>query len=120
MQLEGQEMWEPVRILCCPVLFPFGQGYGIGLFLRGAKAMAEVSSSFRQILHHYFPNTTRTLFGEPDAICALNERLLPSDSLNMTLLAGSQRSFLRIALPVRLSPRQSQFQNCCVASRPPG
>ena len=59
-----------------------GQGHGIGLCQRGAKAMAEEGSSFRQILNHYFPNTTLTLFGEHDA-SALNERLLPPDSLNL-------------------------------------
>jgi len=50
-----------------------GQGHGIGLCQRGAKAMAEEGSSFRQILNHYFPNTTLTLFGEHDASSALNE-----------------------------------------------
>ncbi len=59
-----------------------GQGHGIGLCQRGAKAMAEEGSSFRQILNHYFPNTTLTLFGEHDA-SALYERLLPPDSLNL-------------------------------------
>ena len=34
-----------------------GQGHGIGLCQRGAKAMAEDGASFRQILSHYFPNT---------------------------------------------------------------
>ncbi len=60
-----------------------GQGHGIGLCQRGAKAMAEKSSSFRQILNYYFPNTTLTLFGEHDASSALNERLLPPNSLNL-------------------------------------
>ena len=59
-----------------------GQGHGIGLCQRGAKAMAEEGSSFRQILNHYFPNTTLALFGEHDA-SALNGRLLPPDSLNL-------------------------------------
>src|SRR6266850_2538226 len=31
MQLEGEEMWEPVRILCCPVLFPFSDPQGISV-----------------------------------------------------------------------------------------
>jgi len=34
-----------------------GQGHGIGLCQRGAKAMAEKGGSFQQILNHYFPNT---------------------------------------------------------------
>ena len=59
-----------------------GQGHGIGLCQRGAKAMAEEGSSFRQILNHYFPNTTLALFGEHDA-SSLNGRLLPPDSLNL-------------------------------------
>lgn len=41
-----------------------GQGHGIGLCQRGAKAMAEEGSSFRQILNHYFPNTALVLVGE--------------------------------------------------------
>jgi peptidoglycan hydrolase-like amidase len=36
----------------------FGQGHGIGLCQRGARAMAENGATFRQILEHYFPNTT--------------------------------------------------------------
>lgn len=35
-----------------------GQGHGIGLCQRGAKAMAEGGTGFREILNHYFPNTT--------------------------------------------------------------
>jgi peptidoglycan hydrolase-like amidase len=35
-----------------------GQGHGVGLCQRGAKAMAEGGASFREILNHYFPNTT--------------------------------------------------------------
>jgi stage II sporulation protein D len=42
-----------------------GQGHGIGLCQRGAKAMAEEGSSFRQILNHYFPNTGLMPIGEP-------------------------------------------------------
>jgi len=38
-----------------------GQGHSIGLCQRGAKGMAEEGSSFRQILNHYFPNSTLTL-----------------------------------------------------------
>jgi peptidoglycan hydrolase-like amidase len=34
-----------------------GQGHGVGLCQRGAKAMAEGGASFRQIISHYFPNT---------------------------------------------------------------
>jgi stage II sporulation protein D len=60
-----------------------GQGHGIGLCQRGAKAMAKQGSSFRQILSHYFPNTTLTFVREHDASSALNERRLPPDSLNL-------------------------------------
>jgi stage II sporulation protein D len=35
-----------------------GQGHGIGLCQSGAKAMAESGADFRQILSHYYPNTT--------------------------------------------------------------
>ncbi len=35
-----------------------GEGHGIGLCQRGARAMAEEGAGFREILGHYFPNTT--------------------------------------------------------------
>jgi stage II sporulation protein D len=35
-----------------------GQGHGIGLCQAGAKAMAQQGADFRQILSHYYPNTT--------------------------------------------------------------
>ena len=35
-----------------------GEGHGIGLCQRGAKAMSESGAGFRQILEHYYPNTT--------------------------------------------------------------
>lgn len=35
-----------------------GQGHGIGLCQSGAQAMAEEGADFRQILSHYYPNTT--------------------------------------------------------------
>jgi stage II sporulation protein D len=35
-----------------------GQGHGIGLCQSGAKAMAADGAGFRQILSHYYPNTT--------------------------------------------------------------
>jgi peptidoglycan hydrolase-like amidase len=35
-----------------------GQGHGIGLCQSGAKAMAQEGADFRQILTHYYPNTT--------------------------------------------------------------
>jgi peptidoglycan hydrolase-like amidase len=34
-----------------------GQGHGIGLCQKGAKAMAQTGADFRQILSHYYPNT---------------------------------------------------------------
>ena len=39
------------------VLEGTGQGHGIGLCQRGARAMAEGGASFREIISHYFPNT---------------------------------------------------------------
>ncbi len=39
------------------VLEGAGQGHGIGLCQRGAKAMAEDRANYREILAHYFPNT---------------------------------------------------------------
>jgi hypothetical protein len=41
-----------------------GQGHGIGLCQRGAKAMADEGSTFREILDHYFPNTSLILLGD--------------------------------------------------------
>jgi peptidoglycan hydrolase-like amidase len=35
-----------------------GKGHGIGLCQSGAKAMAEEGADFRQILSHYYPNTS--------------------------------------------------------------
>ena len=35
-----------------------GQGHGIGLCQSGAKAMAQSGATFREILEHYYPNTT--------------------------------------------------------------
>lgn len=35
-----------------------GQGHGVGLCQRGARAMATDGASFQQILEHYFPNST--------------------------------------------------------------
>jgi len=35
-----------------------GQGHGIGLCEAGARAMAAAGVDFRQILEHYYPNTT--------------------------------------------------------------
>ena len=58
-----------------------GQGHGIGLCQRGAKAMAEDGSSFQQILSHYFPNTALILLGEHAASNTTNEQPLPPYSL---------------------------------------
>jgi peptidoglycan hydrolase-like amidase len=35
-----------------------GQGHGIGMCQTGAKAMAKAGADYRQILAHYYPNTT--------------------------------------------------------------
>jgi stage II sporulation protein D len=40
------------------VLEGTGEGHGIGLCQAGAKAMAQSGASFREILAHYYPNTT--------------------------------------------------------------
>lgn len=40
------------------VLEGVGQGHGVGLCQRGARTMAERGADFREIILHYFPNTT--------------------------------------------------------------
>ncbi len=40
------------------VLEGSGEGHGIGLCQAGAKAMAQSGATFREILDHYYPNTT--------------------------------------------------------------
>jgi stage II sporulation protein D len=40
------------------ILEGIGQGHGIGLCQRGARAMALRGADFREIILHYFPNTT--------------------------------------------------------------
>ena len=40
------------------VLEGAGEGHGIGLCQAGAKAMAQAGATFREILDHYYPNTT--------------------------------------------------------------
>jgi Vault protein inter-alpha-trypsin domain len=40
------------------VLEGTGEGHGIGLCQAGAKAMAQSGATFREILDHYYPNTT--------------------------------------------------------------
>jgi peptidoglycan hydrolase-like amidase len=42
-----------------------GQGHGIGLCQRGARAMADEGKSYREILNHYFPNATVGTVGTP-------------------------------------------------------
>jgi stage II sporulation protein D len=39
------------------VLEGAGQGHGIGMCQRGAKAMAQAGAGFHEILTHYYPNT---------------------------------------------------------------
>jgi len=60
-----------------------GQGHGIGLCQRGAQAMAEEGSSYRQILNHYFPNAALVRLGEHLASDTRNERLLPTYPLGL-------------------------------------
>jgi stage II sporulation protein D len=44
-----------------------GEGHGIGLCQSGAKAMAEAGADFRQILTHYYPNTTVVAWPSPQS-----------------------------------------------------
>ena len=60
-----------------------GQGHGIGLCQRGAKAMAGTGSGFRQILDHYFPNTALLPLGEHIASDTRSEEPLPPYSLSL-------------------------------------
>lgn len=50
--MHGQSMHDQI------VVEGTGQGHGIGLCQSGARAMAEEGADFRQILSHYYPNTT--------------------------------------------------------------
>jgi hypothetical protein len=52
-------------------------GHGIGLCQRGATAMAEEGGSFRQILNHYFPNATLSLFGVCNCSFVANQSAWP-------------------------------------------
>jgi peptidoglycan hydrolase-like amidase len=40
------------------ILQGVGQGHGVGLCQRGARAMAEEGADYRKIIEHYFPNTS--------------------------------------------------------------
>ena len=40
------------------ILEGVGQGHGVGLCQRGARAMAAEGADFRKIIDHYFPNTS--------------------------------------------------------------
>lgn len=42
-----------------------GEGHGIGLCQRGAKAMAKGGVNFREIIGHYFPNTALSAMNSP-------------------------------------------------------
>jgi stage II sporulation protein D len=55
------------------ILEGVGQGHGIGLCQRGAKAMAKEGGNFRKILSHYFPNATLTAVGGHTAGVPRNE-----------------------------------------------
>jgi stage II sporulation protein D len=50
------------------VLEGAGEGHGIGLCQSGAKAMAEAGADFRQILTHYYPNTTVVTWPSPASV----------------------------------------------------
>jgi stage II sporulation protein D len=47
------------------ILLGTGEGHGIGLCQRGAKAMAEGGATFREIISHYFPNTALSSVNTP-------------------------------------------------------
>jgi peptidoglycan hydrolase-like amidase len=40
------------------ILEGLGQGHGVGMCQRGARAMADEGADFRKIINHYFPNTS--------------------------------------------------------------
>ncbi len=40
------------------ILSGVGQGHGVGLCQRGARALAEQGANFREIIGHYFPNSS--------------------------------------------------------------
>lgn len=46
------------------ILHGTGEGHGIGLCQSGANAMAKEGANFRQILSHYYPNTTIVRIGD--------------------------------------------------------
>ena len=50
------------------VLQGAGEGHGIGLCQSGAKAMAEEGAGFREILNHYYPNSTIANYTRPNSI----------------------------------------------------
>jgi len=57
-----------------------GQGHGIGLCQHGAKAMAQTGSGFREILDHYYPNTTLSPFDPAREISAASTQTGKSSS----------------------------------------
>jgi peptidoglycan hydrolase-like amidase len=44
----------------------FGEGHGIGLCQSGAAAMAKEGATFGEILAHYYPNTSVTMYAGPN------------------------------------------------------
>ena len=63
------------------ILEGVGQGHGVGLCQRGARAMAEDGASFRQIIDHYFPNTA--LRAVPRRASYQNLTVLPNGLLDI-------------------------------------
>ncbi len=49
------------------ILEGVGEGHGIGLCQRGARALAEAGGSFQEILQHYYPNTEMVRFSDSTA-----------------------------------------------------
>jgi hypothetical protein len=93
-----------------------GQGHGIGLCQAGAKAMAGEGADFRQILSHYYPNTT--IVNWPSAAASAWQRgregtaQLPDSRLPAVVRDFSVRNFRGIS---GIVPRR--FRQYTVLSR---
>ncbi len=63
-----------------------GHGHGLGLCERGGAAMAREGKNFREILEHYYPNTTLVSI-EPsgDRANVPSETHVPADSSRLTM-----------------------------------
>lgn len=57
------------------ILDGVGRGHGVGLCQRGSSAMATGGATFREIIAHYFPNTTLTLVVPPPQYTDIERQL---------------------------------------------